>query len=413
MPLIALKGGLIGGPLIEVIGRKSTIFVTNILFVISWILIATASNVYSIYAGRAFAGIAVGINTLVLPVYLGETLQPEIRGMLGLFPTAFGNGGILFCFVAGSYVNWSTLAYIGIGMTVPFFILMFFISDTPRWYMSKKKYDQAETVLKKLRGSDNYEKEYNDLKSTINDKGNAIELKLLFKSANIKVILISLGLMLFQQFSGINAVIFYTTTIFKLANTSLNEYYCTIILGAVNFCSTFIATLIIDKLGRKILLYLSAGGMIVTLFALSAYFFVKDYLKLEEINSYGWVPLASLVVYVLAFSLGFGPIPWLMMGEILPAKIRGPAASISTAFNWLCTFFVTKLFANFIDCFQTYGTFFLFGIICIISIIFIKLCVPETSGRSLEDIEEILTKRRRVIRMSSKTNLKPMPTTMS
>lgn len=411
MPLVALVGGIFGGPLIEFIGRKYTIIVTNILFVLSWILIATAQNVYYIYVGRSVAGIAVGIASLVLPVYLGETLQPEVRGMLGLFPTAFGNGGILVCFIAGSYVNWSSLAYIGIAIAVPFFILMFLIPETPRWYVSKNKEKQAVKALKWLRGDGDIKEEYSNLKcvATESDDERTNNIKDLFRREHIRAILISLGLMLFQQFSGINAVIFYTTTIFKLAYTSIDENYCTIILGAVNFMSTFIATLVIDKLGRKILLFISGGAMIVTLGILSIYFYIKDNTTIS-IAEYGWVPLVTLLLYVLAFSLGFGPIPWLMMGEILPAKIRGSAASLSTAFNWMCTFVVTKTFANFIDGLQIWGTFLLFAGICMISILFIALFVPETSGRSLEDIEEKLTGRSRIRRMSSIANLKPMPT---
>lgn len=404
MPLIALKGGLFGGPLIELIGRKRTIILTNVLFVVSWLLIATARTVNYIYAGRAFAGIAVGINTLVLPVYLGETLQPEVRGMLGLYPTAFGNGGILLCFIAGCFVHWDVLAYIGLALTAPFFVLMFFIPETPRWYVTKRRDDEAEQVLVFLRGTDDVREELDSLKSTDNHK---ISIKSFINRANIKVILISLGLMLFQQFSGINAVIFYTTTIFKLAKTSIDEYYCTIILGVVNFCSTFIASLVIDRLGRKILLYSSACGMIVTLVMLSAYFYVKDIAEMD-VSAFGWLPLVALVVYVLTFSLGFGPVPWLMMGEILPAKIRGPAASISTAFNWACTFIVTKTFPTFLVLCHEWGTFLLFAVICCLSILFIIFFVPETSGCSLEDIEHKLTGRFR--RMSSKSNLKPMPT---
>ncbi|KAJ8973259.1 hypothetical protein NQ317_000758 [Molorchus minor] len=130
--------------------------------------------------------------------------------------------------------------------------------------------------------------------------------------------MIIIGLMFFQQMSGISAVIFYTTKIFKDAGSNLDESICTTIVGIVNLLSTFITAFTIDRLGRKILFY-----------TFPAYLYIEPY---------KWVPLVSIVLYMVGFSLGFGPIPWLMMGEIIPAKIRGPAVSISTAFAWLCTF---------------------------------------------------------------------------
>lgn len=127
-----------------------------------------------------------------------------------------------------------------------------------------------------------------------------------------------------------------------------------------------------------------------------------------DMSAYGYVPLSSFVVYVIGFSLGFGPIPWLMMGEILPAKIRGSAASVATSFNWSCTFIVTKTFQDIIMLIGQHGTFCLFGVICVVGLIFVILFVPETSGRSLEEIERGLTGVP-VRRMSAVANMKPTP----
>lgn len=173
----------------------------------------------------------------------------------------------------------------------------------------------------------------------------------------------------------------------------------------MNFGSTFVATALIDRLGRKILLYTSSIAMIVSLMVLGCFFYMKNHAM--DTSAYGLVPLSSLVTYVIGFSLGFGPIPWLMMGEILPAKIRGSAASIATSFNWSCTFVVTKAFQDVVTLIGQEGTFWLFGIICIVGLIFVRLFVPETSGRSLEEIERGLTGP--VRRMSAVANMKPTP----
>lgn len=221
-----------------------------------------------------------------------------------------------------------------------------------------------------------------------------------------KPLIISLGLMFFQQFSGINAVIFYTAHIFELTGSSMDPTMCTIIVGVVNFGSTFMANVLIDRLGRKILLIVSDVVMIVGLGLLGGYFYIHKN-HAEMVEGLGWIPLGSLMIYVVAFSLGFGPVPWLMLGEIFPGKIRGSAAATSTAFNWTCAFAVTKAFPAFLHAYGPAVTFLCFGAICILGLAFIVLVVPETQGQSLDDIERQLTRPFR--RLSSTANLKPSP----
>lgn len=322
MPLAGLVGGICGGPLIEYLGRRNTILATSIPFIVSGLLIACAVDVGMVLAGRALSGFCVGIASLSLPVYLGETLQPEVRGTLGLLPTVFGNIGILICFVAGKYMDWSELAFLGAALPVPFLIMMFIIPETPRWYVSKGRDMRARRALQWLRGKEaNIEAELKGIiKSHAESEKMASNNQLyeLMKRNNLKPLLISLGLMFFQQLSGINAVIFYTTSIFRDAGSTIDESLCTIIVGVVNFIAVFIATVLIDRLGRKILLYISDVAMITTLMALGTFFYMKE--SGQDVSNIGWLPLASFVIFVVGFSLGFGPIPWLMMGEILPGK---------------------------------------------------------------------------------------------
>lgn len=198
---------------------------------------------------------------------------------------------------------------------------------------------------------------------------------------------------------------------FQSAGSTIDENVCTIVVGIVNFASTFVATALIDRLGRKILLYTSSVCMVITLASLGIFFYLKK--SGIDVDDFGWVPLASLVIYVIGFSLGFGPIPWLMMGEILPAKIRGSAASVVTSFNWSCTFIVTKAFQDMIRLVGEAGTFWFFSVICLGGLIFVIVCVPETRGRSLEEIERGLTgqgpAQTHLRRMSAVANMKPTP----
>ncbi|XP_026826777.1 facilitated trehalose transporter Tret1 isoform X2 [Ooceraea biroi] len=410
MPLNALIGGIIGGPCIEYIGRRNTIIATAFPFIASWFFISLAENVAMVLVGRALCGLGVGVASLALPVYLGETIQPEVRGTLGLMPTVFGNIGILLCFTAGMYLDWRNLAMLGACLPIAYLVLMFMIPETPRWYISKGKTKQSREALQWLRGKNTditeemtiteklfMESEQEATQGTISE---------LFKRKHLKPLLISLGLMLFQQMSGINAVIFYTVQIFQDAGSTIDENLSTIIIGFVNFISTFIAAGVIDRLGRKLLLYISSVLMVLTLLSLGAFFYVQS---LDvDVTAFGWLPLVSLIVYVIGFSLGFGPIPWLMMGEILPAKIRGVAASIATGFNWTCTFIVTKTFQDVINLMGAHGAFWSFGAIVAVGLVFVIISVPETRGRSLEEIEKRFTGPTR--RMSAIANMKPMPT---
>jgi facilitated trehalose transporter len=287
-------------------------------------------STFCYFKGRAISGFCVGIASLSLPVYLAETVQPEVRGTLGLLPTAFGNIGILLCFVAGKYMDWSQLAFLGGALPVPFLILMFLIPETPRWYVSRGKEERARKALKWLRGKKaDVEPELKGIvKSHCEAERHASQNAIfdLLKRSNLKPLLISLGLMFFQQLSGINAVIFYTVPIFKDAGSTIDANLCTIIVGVVNFIATFVATILIDRLGRKMLLYISDVAMIITLLTLGTFFYYKN--NGADISNIGWLPLGSFVIFVLGFSIGFGPIPWLMMGEILPGKRNSICAVI-------------------------------------------------------------------------------------
>ncbi|GLH14425.1 Gastric caeca sugar transporter [Gryllus bimaculatus] len=409
MPLSALIGGMAGGLFIEWIGRRATILATAIPFIVSWLLIGMAVTVPMVYAGRVVAGFCVGVTSLCLPVYMGETIQPEVRGMLGLISTTLGNIGILVCFLAGKYLNWSNLAFFGAMIPVPFLLCTLFIPETPRWYISKEKHEAASKSLKWLRGGQHVDvsEELSEIEKNHRDavKNAPVSIGELFNKGNLKPIFISISLMFFQQLSGINAVIFYTVKIFQGAGSTIDENLSTIVVGIVNLGSTFLATVLIDRLGRRVLLGISAVAMSVSLAVLGTFFYLRTIQV--DVSDYGWLPLLSFVVFVIGFSLGFGPIPWLMLGEIFPAKIRGPAASLATAFNWACTFLVTKTFNDLEEALGGYGAFWMFGVVCFISLFFVIFCVPETQGRSLEDIEKNF--KGKVRRMSSITNIKPTP----
>ena len=385
LPVGALVGSLSGGPFVEFFGRKKTLILTDIIFVVAWSINYLAHNYWTMYVSRILNGYSVGITSFALPVYLAETLQPSIRGRLGLFPTTFGNFGILICFVSGNIFEWRQLAAIGILFTLPFLTVVWLIPETPRWYLSKGKVRHARTSLQWLRSkSCNISKELEELQRVQNPRNTVKCTRPHFRAFSIV-----LGLMFFQQFSGINAVLFYTTQIFEESGSSMDASFCTAIIGIVNFVSTFIAAVLVDRLGRKILMYASCVTMATMLGVLGLYFYLLK-VRGSDLRAVEWLPLSCFIVYVLGFSFGLGPIPWLMMGEVLPAAIRGSAASMAAAFNWGCTFVITKTFPLFVDSVGTHYAFWFFALVMVGAVGFLKVAVPETKKRTLEDIERIL-----------------------
>lgn len=390
MPLIAILGALLGGPSIQLIGRKWSLLASDIIFLLSFAIMALAGHIWMLYTSRVIAGFAVGMANLVLPVYLGETILAKVRGTLGLFPTLIGNGGMLTCYTAGRFLQWKPLAWVGLAICVPFLFLVFVLPESPVWYINKGKDDSSKSALRWLRSkSYDIEPEFDEIKkSTQEHSKRTLNIKDFFTKSNMKPLLIALGLMFFQQLSGINAVVFFTTTIFEMAGSTIDSSLCTIIVGIVNLIATLIATALVDRLGRKVLLYISATLMAITLVGLGVYFFFKGDSSDFSGAKVGWLPLLCLVVYVLGFSMGYGPIPWLMMGEILPEKVRGLDASVVTSFNWFGAFAVTRSFLVMVDNIGPSYTFWIYAAIVLVSFVFVFFFVPETKGRTLQEIEK-------------------------
>lgn len=195
--------------------------------------------------------------------------------------------------------------------------------------------------------------------------------------------------MLFQQFSGVNAVIFYTSSIFSAAGSDLDANISSIIVGVVQFVSTFVSTLVVDRLGRKILLIGSAAVMCICQLLLGVFFYLKDDDE-NSVESIGWLPLLSLCLFMVAFSLGFGPIPWMMVSELFPPSTKGFASSLASCFNWILAFLVTKFFTNLKDAMGSGPTFWLFMAILAVGTCFVVFFVRETKGKTVEEIQREL-----------------------
>lgn len=206
--------------------------------------------------------------------------------------------------------------------------------------------------------------------------------------ASLMALICSLGLMFFQQFSGINAVIFYTNQIFQSAGSNIPAVIATIIVGVVQTIATYISSLLIERAGRRILLLQSCIVMGICLIVLGAYF------KLQEggtnVSAVGWLPLVCLVLFIVSFSLGFGPIPWMMMAELFSVEFRGTASGIAVIMNWCLVFIVTLCFPLMKDAIGIYSCFWFFSGFMVICVFFVFFLIPETKGKTVSQIQTIL-----------------------
>ncbi|KAJ9573973.1 hypothetical protein L9F63_008631 [Diploptera punctata] len=406
-PLGALIGAIPAGYLANVLGRKLLLLLLTVPLLLGWVIIIIAQDsVPSLYVARFILGIACGAATVATPLYNEEIAEVRVRGALGVNMDMMFNVGILYMYIIGALDSYYWLSIAACVVPALFALTFIWMPESPVFLLSKGKTHKAQESLRWLRGissakSQDIEKELNEMQKYINDslvqdtkpvieKTKCTIFKhciadMSLKSPTAKAVKIIFGLMIFQQLTGIDAVIYYTVDIFNDAGTSLSPFLCTIIVGVLQLISTYIPSLIVDRAGRRILLILSELGMAVSLLVLSLHFWMQDN-KMDVLWS-GWIPLIAVNAFIIAFSIGFGPLPWLIMAELLTTEAKVWVSSMAVCLNWSLTFAVTKVFPIInrdLGPAITYGGFCL---ICILGTVFVILFVPETQGKSREDIQ--------------------------
>ncbi|EAT40014.1 AAEL008232-PA [Aedes aegypti] len=381
------------GILMKMIGRKWAMLTMVLPLLLGWLLIIFANNVAMLMVGRFFLGIGGGAFCIAAPTYTAEIAQSSIRGTLGTFFQLLVTVGILFVYGVGAAVNVQVLSIICGVIPIAFGLIFFFMPESPHYFIEKSRDDEASKSLKWLRGSSYDERaEIEELKA---EDAKMREEKITFtqgfkQRSTIRALIISLGLMFFQQLSGINAVIFYTTTIFDDANTGLEATAATIIVGVIQVVATLLATFIVDKAGRRILLMISDFFMAISTILLAVYFQLKED-DATQVENLGWLPVLAVCLFIAMFSIGFGPIPWLMVGELFANNVKAYVSPLAGVFNWLLAFLVTKVFTNLRDALGIAGVFWLFSGLSLLGTVFVFFMVPETKGISLADIQRMLS----------------------
>jgi SP family arabinose:H+ symporter-like MFS transporter len=388
-------GAMGAGYMSDKFGRKKILIITAILFAISAIGAAIPTTLNQFVIARIIGGIGVGAASMLSPLYISEIAPADKRGMLvTLYQLAIVLGINIIYFVnlliAGSGteqwnidMGWRYMLGSGIIPSALFLVALFLVPESPRWLASKNREGEALKILEKVNGKVAAGLVMADIKNTLHEeKGTIGEL---FAPGLRTAMIIGVFLALFSQITGINAIIYYAPEIFKSVGFGTDSALLqTVIIGVTNTLFTFVAIKYIDKLGRRKLLLIGVTGMIICLFGVGTVFHFQ--------LSSGPLLLIFILGFIASFGCSLGPIPWVIMSEIFPTKTRGIAMSIATLTLWIGVVLITQLTPVLLSEAGGAVTFWIFGANSIFLLLFTYKMIPETKGKTLEEIEKYWTK---------------------
>jgi sugar porter (SP) family MFS transporter len=385
----AAIGALFAGRIADRIGRRSTVLITAVVFVVGVALAAFCPDFYSLLAARVILGLAVGSASMVVPLYIGETAPPKIRGGLVSLNQLAITIGILVSYLGdyglASTRNWRLMFGLAAIPAVLLFVGMLFQKESPQWLIMKGRDDEARQVLSRLRDPKDIEPEIAEVRQVSSQQ--KATLRDLMSPRIRPLVTIGVLLAVFQQVTGINTVIYYAPTLLQGAGFGDNAaLLANVVNGAVNVAMTLVAIRLLDRVGRRVLLIAGTSGMAVGMFLTGFAFIGGDKLK----GGLAVMAIVGLLVYTGSFAIGLGPVFWLLIAEIYPLRVRGAAMSMATIANWAANFVVTISFLTLISAIGTLGVFMLFGCLTLVALTYFIRKVPETKGRSLQQLEHDL-----------------------
>jgi len=379
----ALAGTAAGGFLGDRFGRRPTLIMTAVVYGIFALTTGLATGPVVFIISRLCVGAAVGISSMLVPLYIAELAPEEIRGALvTLNQLAISTGVVVAYYVdyllAGSG-NWR---WMFMSAVVPSIILLaglMFLPETPRWLAAHGDFASAATVLGRIEGPEKAARDLEELRD-VTEKDQLKFRDLLVKRFR-KPLIAGIGLAIFQQITGVNTIVYYAPTIFQMVGfgSAGNAILATFLIGFVGLLFTIISMFLVDRVGRRPLLLVSLAGMGLILLHLA--------LILGDPHPKKWLVLTDVLAYLAAFDLGLGPIFWLLISEIYPTTIRAQAMSLATMTIWAGDFLVTATFLTVVEHLGMRGCFLLFAGLCLVAFVFSLRMVPETRGQTLEQIE--------------------------
>jgi MFS transporter, SP family, sugar:H+ symporter len=390
----AMIGAAFAGPIADATGRRRLVLVAAIIFAVGAIGAALATSAGLLILFRFVLGLAVGAASLIVPLYLAEVAPTEIRGAVASLNQLMIVTGILVAYIANSALAgaeaWRWMIALAVIPSLLLFLGMLFMPETPRWLVSKDRDEEAREVLRRTRDETAVEAEMSDIKRVESqEEGGLGEL---LASWVRPALLVGMGLAIFQQIIGINTIIYYAPT--TLTNVGFGNSAAILAnagIGVINVTMTLVAIRFIDRVGRKPLLLVGAAGMALSLAILGL-----TSLLLPEpsgVGLVGIITLACLALFIAAFAVSWGPIVWVMLGEIFPLKVRGSAMAVATVLLWGANFVVSLSFPVLLEALGIGWLFLGYSLIGLAALFFVRSFVTETKGRSLEKIESDLRER--------------------
>ncbi|SMG38347.1 sugar porter family MFS transporter [Paenibacillus aquistagni] len=387
-----ILGAALTGIIADKFGRKKVLIAAALLFIIGTLGSAIPSTFSGYIIARMIGGLGIGITSTLCPLYNAEIAPAKYRGRLvalnqlavvtGIFVVYFVNMGIagMGDHAWGVDNAWRWMFGVGVIPGVLFLVLLFFVPESPRWLITQGRPADSLPILVKIHGEELARQEVLDIKESFKEKQGS--LRDLFKPGLRLALIVGVMLAVLQQVTGINAVMYYAPEIFKQAGAGTNGALVqTIMVGFINFIFTILALWLIDRVGRKALLLIGSSLMAVCLLVIGFAF--------QTGHTSGLLILISILVYVAAFAISLGPVVWVIMSEIFPNHIRGKATAIASMMLWLADYVVSQSFPPLLSSAGPAITFWIFGVLALFTFLFTWRVVPETKGKSLEQIEEI------------------------
>jgi len=385
--LVGAAIGAIGAArLADRIGRRPTILITAVVFVIGVLLAAFTPAYGVLLVARVIIGLAVGSASMTVPMFIGEAAPPRIRGGLVSLNQLAITSGILVSYLvdyglAGSR-DWRLMFGLATIPAVLLFVGMLTQKESPAWLVAHDREDDARRVLERLRPGGGVDDELNSMKEGARRED--VSVRELWRPRLRGVLILGVLLAVFQQVTGINTVIYYAPTLLASAGLgSSAALLANVVNGVVNVGMTIVAIWLLDRVGRRKLLITGTCGMAVALTVLALVFLIGG-TKLTGAGAY--VAIVALFFYTGSFAIGLGPVFWLLISEIYPVRVRASAMSVATFANWAANFVVTVSFLTLLSAITNAGTFFLFAFLTLVAVAYFWRRVPETKGKRLEEI---------------------------
>ncbi|XP_014469965.1 PREDICTED: facilitated trehalose transporter Tret1-like [Dinoponera quadriceps] len=391
-------GAFVGMFIMNFIGRKNSMITTTVPTTIGWLMIAFATSPWELYIARFICGVSFGIIYLITPVYLGEISPAKIRGILGMICVVSMKCGTLFAYVIGPFLSIRNFSFVC--MTIPvLYVITFirFMPESPYYLMRRNDRQKAVKALVQLRGNENVSKEADIIEQVVKiDLANETGFKeILFVPGNRRAMLTVIGVSIIQQFSGAPVFLQYSETLFNQTHTNLEGKYLTIILGCVQVISMCVCMILIDYCGRRILLMISSLGMGCSTAMVGAYFYLLSIHA--NVDNLEWFPATGTILFMILYSVGFSSLPFTLFGELFPTNVKALAGLIFVSICNLNAFIAIKWYPTMSNSVGTHVVFWFFTILNLLGFVFIFAYVPETKGKTLEQIQEELNVQKKQV----------------